>query len=366
MCRRAADALRTAPPTTEQETALLGTILGVLGWFTFRCGQTARGTALLAESMAVLRTVDEPLLLLFTVLQLAYIAAINGDVAQATAWHNEMMALARRVGSPWAFAQTYFQQALLYAEHQPELAYGILQDGLPYIRAAGDRYVLGLSLFFLGQVTLALGNVSEAETHFSEALQHSSEIRNGVGEVTALHGLAMVACARGAWEDAITYSGDAVARSGEVGDQWSRAKALATLGRAEAGRGNRAAARQQFAEATTVSLTARVLPTAIEAWLGLAALDVEAGECSTSALVILALVRGHAATSHQAAATAAALWATVTAQIEPTIRADAEHTARLVAPDHLGPLVGAYAEGSAATLVHSLVSSSDREHSSSV
>jgi tetratricopeptide (TPR) repeat protein len=354
MCQRATDALRTTRPATAEETALLGTVLGVLGWFTFRRGRTAEGTALLAEGMAVLRTVDYPLLLLFTLCQSAYIAAINGDIAQAIVWQDELMVVADRVGSPWAREQAYFQRAVVYAEHAPEIAYERFQEGLPSIRAGGDRYVLGLSLFFLGQVALALGNVREAETHFSEALQHSLAIRNGVGEVTALHGLAMVACARGAWEDAITYSVEAVTRSRDVGDQWSRAKALATLGQAEAGSGDYVAARSHFAKAISVSLAARVLPTAIDAWLGQAALDIEADELNSSLLTILACVRNHPATSRHAAATAATLWTALEDQVESHALANAEDTARRVVPDQLGSLLGAYADGSAAAMLDSL------------
>ncbi len=355
MCQRAMDALRTTPPATYEETALLGTTVGVLGWFMFRCGHTTEGTTLLAESMVVLRTVDEPLLLLFTVTQNAYIAAINGDVAQAVAWHDEMIVLARRVGSPWVFAQTYFQRALLYAEHKPETAYEILQEGMPFIRTADDRYVLSLSLFFFGQTALSLGNVNEAEAYFSESLEHSIAIQNGVGEITALHGLAKVACAREAWRDAITYSLEALTRSREVGDQWSRAKTLVTLGAAEAGQGNRVAARRSFIEAVTVSLAARVLPAAIEAWLGLVDLDVEGGERSMSVLTILALVRDHPATSRVTAARAASLWGTLVPQVGENARTSAQQVASRLAPDQLSALLTAYVEGRATALIDTLM-----------
>src|SRR3712207_7590083 len=49
--------------------------------------------------------------------------------------------------------------------------------------------------------------------------------------------------------------------------------------------------------AIKVSLAARVLPTAIESWLGLATLDIKTGDCPAALLVLLALVREHPATS---------------------------------------------------------------------
>ncbi len=64
----------------------------------------------------------------------------------------------------------------------------------------------------------------------------------------------MVACARGAWGQAIAHSLEALARARESGDMWSRAKALVTLAEAEAGGGDYRAARRNFAEAITIGI----------------------------------------------------------------------------------------------------------------
>jgi hypothetical protein len=130
---------------------------------------------------------------------------------------------------------------------------------------------------------------------------------------------------------------------------------LATLGAAEAGQGNRVAARRSFAEAIAVSLAARALPAAIEAWLGLAALDLEDGERSTPVLAILSLVCRHTATSRSTAARATSLWNTLVQQVNEKTSTSAEQVGSRLAPDQLSALLTAYVEGRATALIDTLM-----------
>jgi predicted ATPase/DNA-binding NarL/FixJ family response regulator/transcriptional regulator with XRE-family HTH domain len=354
LTRRAADALRTPPPATRKEQILLGTLTGCQGWFTFRCGRPGLGLKLLEEGLEILRPGDHPLFLLFTLEQLAYLTFFNGELERAVMFQEQVLALARQIDDPWVTGHALFLRAAIFVDHMPEVAYARFHEGLPQIRAAGDRYHLILSLYHLGEVALARGELREAEQYFAEALRRSAEIGNGVGEVSALNGLAMVACAREAWGDAIAHCLEALARAREVGDQWSRAKALVTLGQAEAGGGDHMAARRGFKEAIDVSLAARALPTAIAGWVGLATLDAQNGAPSAPLLAILAHVRRHAATSRHTAERAADLWAALAARSDARALAAAEHSATLMQPDRLGQLLSAYAEGRAAAALDTL------------
>jgi predicted ATPase/DNA-binding CsgD family transcriptional regulator/transcriptional regulator with XRE-family HTH domain len=352
--RRAADALRTPPPATRTEEILLGTLTGCQGWFTFRCGDPTLGLQLLEDSLALLRPGDHPLFLLFTLEQLAYLTFFNGELERAVALQEEMLALAQQIDDPWVTGHALFLRAAIFVDHRPEVAYARFQEGLPHIRAVGDRYHLSLTLYHMGEVALVRGDLREAGQHFAEALRRSAEIGNGVGEVSALNGLAMVACAREAWGHAIAHCLEALARAREVGDQWSRAKALVTLGLAEAGGGDHAAARRSLKEAIDVSLATRALPMAISAWVGLAALDAQSGASNTPLLTILAHVRRHAATSRHTTERANQLWSTLAPHTDSRALAAAERTAHLLSPEQLGHLLGAYAEGLAAVALDAL------------
>jgi ATP/maltotriose-dependent transcriptional regulator MalT len=366
--RRAAEALRTPPPATRTEEILLGTLTGCEGWYTFRCGRPDIGLKLLEKALEILRPGDHPLFLLFTLEQLAYLTFFNGEFERAVALQEEMLALSQQIDDPWVTGHALFLRAAIYVDHLPEIAYTRFQEGLPHIRAVGDRYHLSLTLYHMGEVALTRGELREAEQHFAEALRRSAEIGNGVSEVSALNGLAMVACARQAWGSAIAYCLEALARAREVGDQWSRGKALATLGQAEAGGGDHAAARRSFKEAIDVSLTSRALPTAISAWVGLAALDVRGNTLSQPLLTILAQVRHHNATSRHTAERANQLWAALAAGLDAQTLGAAEHAASRLAPEQLGPLLAAYAEGLAAVALEALqpLSAPPSSHSANI
>jgi tetratricopeptide (TPR) repeat protein len=303
---------------------------------------------LLEDSLRLLRKGDHPLFLFFALEQLAYVSLLSGEFDQAGALQDEALAVGEQIDDPWVKAHVLFHRALQHVDRAPETAYARFHEGLPHIRAVGDRNMLSMNLNYLGALALALGNVDEAEHTFAEALAWSAEFENGIEQISALNGLANVACARASWAEAITQCDDALNISRKVGDRWNRAKVLVTLGEAEAGLGNRTAAHHHFTEAITESLAAHVLPTAIEAWLRLVTLDTENNHGTAALLTILALVRRHPATSRPSAGRAAALWNTLTAQVSEQMRATAEHTAGVIAPEQLSLLLSAYAEGRAA------------------
>jgi predicted ATPase/DNA-binding CsgD family transcriptional regulator/transcriptional regulator with XRE-family HTH domain len=354
VCRRTVEVLRALPLTTPREQALLANQIGCQGWSTFRCGRPLEGRALLEESLARLRALDHPFYLFTTLLQLSFIAFISGDTDFALAQEAEVEALARQIGDPWSLAQMYYQRAMVYSERVPELAYARFHEGMPYLRSLGDRYLLGLSLFHLGTVALGLGRVNEAERSFAEALDYSREVGNGVTEVAALNGLAMLACARADWPAAIERCRAALLRAGEVGDPWSRLSALVTLGEAEAGNGEYAAARATLLAAIADSLAAHVLPTAIDAWIRLAQLDAQGDGRGESLLTILAVVRSHPAAGRLAVARARQLWQALEHQAGPHALAAAEQMAARLSPDDLGALISAYAAGRPAGILATL------------
>ena len=147
---------------------------------------------------------------------------------------------------------------------------------------------------------------------------------------------------------------EAVAGSRVLGELTSLAKALLALGEAEAGGGDYPAARNTFAEAIDASLAGHMLPLAIDAWAGLAALDAPHRERHAQLLPILALVRQHAATRHHTAERAAALWSTLAAQAGAANLAPAQATAAVLAPEQLERLLVAYTQGRAAEVWASL------------
>jgi tetratricopeptide (TPR) repeat protein len=302
---------------------------------------------LLQQSLDMLRAGDHPDFLFISLEQLAYLMLFAGDFDQAIKLVEEQGPVLERISDPWLLAHAAFQRAAVYVDRAPELAYERLHEGLPFMRSVGDRYVVILSLGHLGEIALALGKVDEAEQSFREARELSAGIGNGIGEANALSGLALVACVRKAWRDAIMHALEAVARAREIGDTWTLARALVALGLAESGAGDAVAARATWTEALRISLAGHSLPTAIDAWIGLAAQDLADASRHATLAPVLAAVRNHPALRPFTAEHAAQIWTTLTAQLNPQLLTDAEQAARLIEGEQLGAALLAYAEGRA-------------------
>jgi ATP/maltotriose-dependent transcriptional regulator MalT len=148
------------------------------------------------------------------------------------------------------------------------------------------------------------------------------------------------------------YSLEAMARSREVGDTWTQARALISLGEAEIGAGDPVSGRRNLKQAITLSLASRVLPVAIDAWLRLAALDIQARQFDEMLLRLVALVQRHSVTSYYAAERASGLWASLAAHVNAGMLASAEHAASTIAPDQLESLLRAYVERRPVALSH--------------
>ncbi len=345
-CRRAAAAFH--PPTTPEEEKLLGTLTGMQGWFTFRRGQPDTGMKLLEESVRWLRRGDSPQWLFNTLVQLGYLALFRGEFERAAALVEEHAALARRIENPWVQAHVILQQAALHSHRAPEVAYTCFHESLLHIRAVGDNYLLAMGLNHLGEVALDLGHTLEAEQLFMEAHSCSVAMNNGIMEVVALSGLASVACVREAWADGVTYARQAVARSNDVGEVWSRAKALVALGEAELGSGDAASAGNGYTEALGLSLAMGLLPTAVQALVGLASIDLHNAAHHPKLPQLLALVRHHAVTNRRTQVRVDQLLNVLAAKDGAINLADDQ--AQEVTPDRLASLLAAYAVGRATSI----------------
>ncbi len=157
---------------------LLGSLIGCWGWATFRCGHPDLGIQLLEESLELLRPGEHRLFLFFTLEQLAYLIFLKGDFDRAVALQDQALEIAKQIDNPWVRSHAFFLRAAVFVDRQPEIAYTRFHEGLPHIRAVGDRYHLSLSLGFMGEAALFRGAVQEAEQTFTEALSHSAQVGN--------------------------------------------------------------------------------------------------------------------------------------------------------------------------------------------
>jgi len=291
----AADALRkTAPDATvardpaggaaEERDLALGHILTYQASFCLRCGQPRRVIALLHESLAVLRPMDESAApgvrgaIAYATAFLGIVQYVIGSYDESERHLQESLLAMRAVGDRWGTALCVRQLGqLMYARGSYAEAHQLLQESLQLSRALGNPWSLAFSLNFLGTAAYALGSYGEAEQLLREGLAQSRKLNDRLNIAYALSGLGQVSYALGHLAEAQQYLDESLALSQAIGDRRRLAQALHHLGQVAAGLGEHLEAERRFLEALRVATEAEVTPLALDALLGIAELRLQAG-----------------------------------------------------------------------------------------
>jgi predicted ATPase/DNA-binding SARP family transcriptional activator len=165
-------ALQSAEPTSDHSLrALQARTLFDAGDLAYSIDHSVNATALLRESLALYRTLDDAPTLGRLLNRLAEVVLDQGDAAQAEAWLTESLALARTLNDRWLMARALSILADLVTE-RGELALGIsyAEEGLALARQLTDRGVTLYLLNILGQMMIAKGNAEQAVQYLEEVL----------------------------------------------------------------------------------------------------------------------------------------------------------------------------------------------------
>ena len=167
-------ALQSAEPTSASNQplrALQARTLFDAGDLAYSIDHSVNATALLRESLALYRTLDDAPTLGRLLNRLAEVVLDQGDAAQAEAWLTESLALARTLNDRWLMARALSILADLVTE-RGELVLGIsyAEEGLALARQLTDRGVTLYLLNILGQMMIAKGNAEQAVQYLEEVL----------------------------------------------------------------------------------------------------------------------------------------------------------------------------------------------------
>ena len=247
----------------------------------------------LEESVALWRTLNNPVALAAALEALAEETRIQGLLPAAYRLAAEALALARATGDRSASASALFQlgRTALAQGRLPE-ARAQLEESLGHTRSLGDERGVALSLYHLGRITLAEGDYAAARALFEESLTLNIEmgdsdtaawllnslgevarytddypqaavfydqalvlheqLGNGYGITTARYNLGCVAAHAGEWATATRLFRAALRLAGETGRRVAVAWCLIGLGSVAGGAGRPVRAAQLFAAATTL------------------------------------------------------------------------------------------------------------------
>jgi predicted ATPase/transcriptional regulator with XRE-family HTH domain len=318
---RALDALETAhghsPADTTNQVAL-GHLLTTGGLLTYRLGQHERAQAMLERSLAILRPLNDPGLVVEPIAFLGTVMTLTGDYARAEELFEEGREKAVSVGDQWFGAMCLSLQgsvAMYFGQY--EVAHEQLQTAVAEWRAIGDPRFTAFGLNHLGQSALTLGryDVARAALEESVSLNISVGARWNLGH--AYEGLGAVARAQGRNQEAVDMFRKCVDTFTELGGRFYTAHGLAELGRSLLALGDDTEAERAWAGSLRIATEIHGTPVALYALIGIASLLAKRGD-SEHALEFTWIISEHPASSHETRNRANQLRAELEAELTST------------------------------------------------
>lgn len=320
-------ALRARPADHEQQRAL-GETVSLQALLYFRWGRFDQALALLDESLALLRPLNDPSLLAHPLLYRGVITHLNGELDRAQALCSEALACAEQTKDWWAAAYAGFNlgyTAGLLGRYDE--GYAEMHEYLALWRAVADPRSIALGLNFLSPSAIKLGHYAEAETCLRESLTLCSQVGDRWGMGTAYRYLGLAYLAQGKLAEAESYLNKSLDVFDKFVTGWDIARSLTYLGEVRAAAGDLASAEHIFRQALVTALEAHSPPLALDALIGLADLQARAGHAE-QALAVALLVSHHPAGAAETKERANQLCAELERRFTPEQVANVERQAR--------------------------------------
>jgi tetratricopeptide (TPR) repeat protein len=301
---KAAEALRAdrcgSGPDPYHQVAFYA-MLAHWGFFQFRRGRCEEAYATLVSSAAFLRASPESVAAVYSLWYLGIDCWILGKYAEAHESLTESLRLAQAQGLPWYAAWvSEFLGRLALDRGENDQARRFLSEALATMSPLGDPSFAAHALSYLGHALRLLGSYREAETWLRESLElaRESDYRFAVG--LALDGLGQVAYDEGRYSEAQVFLAESTSLFREMGDpdHHRLSRVLNHHGLNALALGDRAGARDDFRAALRMAYEGGVLPPALSALTGLAALDASQ-EANAEALALVIFVLQHPASPQE-------------------------------------------------------------------
>jgi predicted ATPase/transcriptional regulator with XRE-family HTH domain len=287
-------ALQNRSDSREQSSAL-GQALTMQALLHFRWGQFEQARILLDESLALLRPIGDPALLVDSLVLNGVITHLIGQIDRAQALTLEGLHCAQAAGDAWFTAYALYNLGYVAGlmGHYEE-GYRQMKEGLALWRAVGDLRYIALALNFISPLTVFLGRPDEARAYLEESVRLCTQVSDRWGLGTAYRNLGMVALAQGHVAEAKSLINKGLEIFTGYVTGWDIVLSLIYLGEATAADGDSREAERIFRNALDLALESHSIPLALDALLGLAYLKSAANE-NDSAFALVTYVFNHAA-----------------------------------------------------------------------
>lgn len=309
-------ALRRGPEDGAR-LRVLGQAIAQQGLLFFRKGDYDRAVALFEESLAILKPVADPALLVDPLAYLAVIKFLTGELEQSQALGREALAYAGAVGNQWAEALIVFNLGYVdslqgnYAQ-----GYRSMREGLARWHELGDPRFTALGLNFLSPTAIKLGRYREAQAILEQSLDLTKRVGDRWGMGTAYRHLGLLALAQGHLVEARSLMQQSLSVLTDLGARWDIAQTQACLAEVTAAEGDLETARQELVSVLLPAMEMQAKPILLDAFAGLARLYRESGRLEDAYLLSL-VVASHPASTPEAAERANGLTGELEAQLSP-------------------------------------------------
>ncbi len=213
----------------------------------------------LEESAALYRELGDKQGLVYSLADLAWIAAARGDHERGRSLAEESVAEARSAGDDVALGAALHSLACAYLDQGAyRRARELFEESLALRRQVGDKRNAANSLSFLGVTALLEGDRARARTLLEESLSIGRELSNLLVVSAALANLSLVSLVEGDVERGRALAAESLSLSTELGDKRTMVECLHASAAI-------AAAKEQPSRCAVLSGAAEALHAAISA-----------------------------------------------------------------------------------------------------
>ncbi len=237
-----------------QGRRLVGEALAQQALLLMRQGHFGPSLARANESLALVRPLADPDLLVRPLLYRSIIQHLTGELDESEAAVVEARACALQVGDHWGATYADFLHGyVIHLRGDHAAGYERMRSSLHRWRTVGDPHTRALGLNFFSPVAIRLGRYAEAEASLQESLVLGRQLGDRWSIGTSLRFLGVAALAQGDAERACAYLDQSLAVHRGFVAGWDIVCSLLYLGQAAQALGDADAARTHYAEALAVA-----------------------------------------------------------------------------------------------------------------
>jgi len=268
---RVKDVLETKSSLSRTEQVALAHVLTSRSLFAFRMGKYEQAHTMLTRSLEILRSINEPRILVEAVTFMGIITIITGDLVGSSKLFMEGLQIARDINDQWyeALCLTEVVGINLMTGTANDI-HKQFQSAVEAWRKTGDQRFTAFGLTSLSLGAMAARKYDDAYAALEESLAINSSIGDRTGLANSYRGLGLVEQAQGKHAEALGLFRSSLQIFTELGARWDMARLLSEMGQSTFALGNDSEAKHLWHESLRLSMETHGMITAMEAIVGIA------------------------------------------------------------------------------------------------